>query len=157
MERLGLGPEVCAGRNPRLVYGRMTGWGQTGPLARSAGHDNNYIAVSGALYYTGTPDEPPSAAITVTGDVGGGALYLAVGLLAGIMISTYRYKDGEFVTLGALEPQFYALMLEKLGLAEDPEFTQQWDRKWTNCKQSPRPQSPLLRTAAPGCSTLPMS
>jgi alpha-methylacyl-CoA racemase len=85
MERLGLGPEECAARNPRLVYGRMTGWGQTGPMAQAAGHDNNYIALSGALYYNGTPSEPPQSAITLIGDVGGGALYLAVGILAGIL------------------------------------------------------------------------
>jgi alpha-methylacyl-CoA racemase len=184
MERLGLGPEVCAARNPRLVYGRMTGWGQTGPLAQAAGHDNNYIAVSGALYYNGMPGEPPSTAITVTGDVGGGALYLAVGLLAGILkaretgrgtvvdasvvdgsahmlqlllasrakgylkgprgenmhdsshfFSTYRCADGEFVTLGSLEPQFYALMLEKLGLAGDPQFADQWNlEQWAHAR-----------------------
>ena len=85
MERLGLGPEECAARNPRLVYGRMTGWGQTGPMAQAAAHDNNYIALSGALYYNGTPAEPPQSAITLIGDVGGGALYLAVGLLSGIL------------------------------------------------------------------------
>jgi alpha-methylacyl-CoA racemase len=85
MERLGLGPEVCQARNPRLVYGRMTGWGQTGPMAHAAGHDNNYISLSGALYYNGTPSEPPSTAISLLGDIGGGALYLAVGLLAGVL------------------------------------------------------------------------
>ncbi|SPA54617.1 CaiB/BaiF CoA transferase family protein [Cupriavidus taiwanensis] len=181
MERLGLGPDVCLARNPRLVYGRMTGWGQTGPLAQAAGHDNNYISLSGAMYYQGGPVEPPSSAITVVGDVGGGALYLAVGLLSGILnaratgkgtvvdasivdgsahmlqlllstarkgfitgergnnihdashfYSTYRCADGKFVTLGSIEPQFYALLLEKLGLTEDPRFARQWDReRWT--------------------------
>ena len=180
MERLGLGPAECAARNPRLVYGRMTGWGQAGPLAQAAGHDNNYIATSGALYYNGTPAEPPQSAITLIGDVGGGALYLAVGLLAGILkartsgkgtvvdasivdgsahmmqlilatrqkglvtgargenmhdsshfFATYRCADGHFVTLGSLEPQFYALLLEKLGLQDDPRFAKQWDRaRW---------------------------
>ncbi|MNL13045.1 E-cinnamoyl-CoA:R-phenyllactate CoA transferase [compost metagenome] len=180
MERLGLGPGVCAARNPRLVYGRMTGWGQTGPMAQAAGHDNNYIALSGALYYTGTPAEPPQSAITLTGDIGGGALYLAVGLLAGILkarttgkgtvvdaaivdgsahmmqlilstrqkglvtgergenvhdsshfFATYRCADGHFVTLGSIEPQFYALLLDKLGLQNDPRFAKQWDRaRW---------------------------
>ena len=177
MERLGLGPDVCAARNPRLVYGRMTGWGQSGPLAQAAGHDNNYIAVSGALYHNGTAAEPPHTAITVTGDVGGGALYLAVGILSGILkaratgqgvvvdasvvdgsahmlqlllatrnrglvtgargenmhdsshfFATYRCADGECITLGSLEPQFYALMLRKLGLDTDPQFANQWDR-----------------------------
>ncbi|MDB5512878.1 MAG: L-carnitine dehydratase/bile acid-inducible protein [Enterovirga sp.] len=85
MERLGLGPDVCLERNPHLVYGRMTGWGQSGPLAMSAGHDINYIALSGALWYAGSPSQPPVAPPTLVGDVGGGALYLAVGLLAGLL------------------------------------------------------------------------
>ena len=85
MERLGLGPEVCLQRNPRLVYGRMTGWGQTGPIAQAAGHDLNYIALSGALWYGGEPGRPPLAPPTLVGDLGGGALYLAMGLLAGIL------------------------------------------------------------------------
>jgi len=85
MERLGLGPDVCLARNPRLVYGRMTGWGQHGPLAHAAGHDLNYIALSGALWYAGQPGEPPMTPPSVVGDVGGGALYLAVGVLAGVM------------------------------------------------------------------------
>lgn len=85
MERLGLGPEVCLARNPRLVYGRMTGWGQDGPLAQAAGHDLNYIALSGALWYSGEPGRPPLTPPTLVGDLGGGALYLAMGLLAGIL------------------------------------------------------------------------
>ncbi|WP_454753891.1 CaiB/BaiF CoA transferase family protein [Cupriavidus necator] len=178
MERLGLGPDVCLARNPRLVYGRMTGWGQSGPMAQAAGHDNNYIALSGALYYNGAASAPPSSAITVVGDIGGGALYLAVGLLSGILnaratgkgtvvdaaivdgsahmlqlllstrrkgfitgerghnlhdsshfFATYRCADGHHVTLGSIEPQFYALLLDKLGLADDPRFSQQWDRE----------------------------
>ncbi len=74
MERLGLGPDVCLTRNPKLVYGRMTGWGQDGPLAQAAGHDLNYIALSGALWYAGAPDAPPLAPPTLVGDIGGGAL-----------------------------------------------------------------------------------
>ncbi|MDF3860799.1 CaiB/BaiF CoA transferase family protein [Achromobacter denitrificans] len=178
MERLGLGPDVLRARNPRLVYGRMTGWGQTGPLAQAAGHDNNYISLSGALYYTGAEGEAPISPITAIGDIGGGALYLAIGILAGIMkarqtgqgtvvdaaivdgsahllslllaskekglvtgargenvhdgshfFSTYRCKDGEYVTVGALEPQFYALLLRKLEL--DPTEFPQWERlRW---------------------------
>jgi alpha-methylacyl-CoA racemase len=85
MERLGLGPEACLARNPRLVYGRMTGWGQTGPLAQVAAHDLNYIALSGALWFSGAPGSPPMAPPTLVGDLGGGALYLAVGILAGIL------------------------------------------------------------------------
>ncbi len=85
MERLGLGPEVCLARNARLVYGRMTGWGQDGPLAHAAGHDLNYIALSGALWFSGVPGSAPLPPPTLVGDLGGGALYLAVGILAGIL------------------------------------------------------------------------
>jgi crotonobetainyl-CoA:carnitine CoA-transferase CaiB-like acyl-CoA transferase len=85
MERLGLGPDDCLARNPRLVYGRMTGWGQTGPLAQSAGHDINYIAVTGALHAIGREGEPPAVPLNLVGDYGGGALYLALGLLAGLI------------------------------------------------------------------------
>lgn len=178
MERLGLGPDACQARNPRLVFGRMTGWGQHGPLAQVAGHDNNYLALSGALYHNGSASEPPSTAITLLGDVGGGALYLAVGVLAALLkarqtgqgtvvdaaivdgsahllqlllstrnagffaagfgrgnnlhdsshfYATYRCADGEFITLGAIEPPFYALLLGKLGLQDDPRFARQWD------------------------------
>ena len=84
MERLGLGPDVCLAENPALVYGRMTGWGQYGPLAKNAGHDINYIALSGALYYSGHKNEAPFAPPTLVGDMGGGAMMLALGLMAGI-------------------------------------------------------------------------
>ncbi|MNJ36567.1 Succinyl-CoA:(R)-benzylsuccinate CoA-transferase subunit BbsE [compost metagenome] len=181
MERLGLGPEVLLARNPKLVYGRMTGWGQDGPLAKAAGHDNNYISLSGALYYCGTEGQAPSSPITMIGDIGGGALYLAVGLLAGILnarttgkgtvvdaaivdgsahmmqllmsmasrgaiqeqrgksmhdgshfYATYRCADGHYISLGAMEPQFYALLLEKLDLSEDARFVRQWDTdRWS--------------------------
>ncbi|HSW17611.1 MAG TPA: CaiB/BaiF CoA-transferase family protein [Ramlibacter sp.] len=184
MERLGLGPAECMARNPRLVYGRITGWGQSGPLAQAAGHDNNYIALSGALYFTGAPPEPPSAPLAVLGDVAGGALYLAIGLLAGILraratgrgavvdaamadgaahmlhlllgsqqkgmtnktrgggmhesshfFGTFLCSDGEYVTLGAIEPQFHAELLRKLGLQDDPGFAAQWDRaRWPAMK-----------------------
>src|SRR5690349_10559513 len=85
MERLGLGPEMLRAENPRLVYGRMTGWGQEGPLAQAAGHDINYIALSGALWFSGEAGQPPMAPPTLVGDLGGGALYLAMGILAGII------------------------------------------------------------------------
>ncbi|WP_095200398.1 CaiB/BaiF CoA transferase family protein [Mesorhizobium carmichaelinearum] len=85
MERLGLGPDACLAANPKLVYGRMTGWGQHGPLAHTAGHDMNYIGVSGALWYASLPGEPPMAPPTLVGDIGGGALYLVIGMLAGII------------------------------------------------------------------------
>ncbi len=84
MERLGLGPDVALARNPKLVYGRMTGWGQTGPFAQAAGHDMNYIAISGALAAIGTTDKPIPP-LNLVGDFGGGALYLAFGLLAGVI------------------------------------------------------------------------
>ncbi len=84
-ERLGLGPEACLGRNPRLVYGRMTGWGQSGPLAQTAGHDLGYIAVTGVLNAIGRRGAPPTLPLNLIGDYGGGALYLALGLLAGIL------------------------------------------------------------------------
>ncbi|MDT4818634.1 Succinyl-CoA--L-malate CoA-transferase beta subunit [compost metagenome] len=167
MERLGLGPDVCLALNPRLVYGRMTGWGQEGPLAQAAGHDLNYIALAGALWYAGQPGQPPLAPPSLVGDVGGGALYLAIGLLAALMharatgqgqvvdaaivdgcahmqnlllsakadgqmaeqrghsmldgahwYATYRCADGRFISVGALEPRFYRLLLEKIGLSE---------------------------------------
>ena len=83
-ERLGLGPEECAVRNPRLVYGRVTGWGQTGPLSGAAGHDLNYIALTGALSAIGRRGGPPSPPLNLVGDFGGGALYLALGIVAAL-------------------------------------------------------------------------
>ena len=85
MERLGLGPEEMRAANPRLVYGRMTGWGQTGPRAKLAGHDLNYIGLSGALWYASLPGQPPMTPATLVGDIGGGALYLVIGMLAALM------------------------------------------------------------------------
>jgi alpha-methylacyl-CoA racemase len=85
MERLGVGPDVCLARNPKLVYGRMTGWGQTGPLANAAGHDINYIALSGALHAIGNTGQKPVPPLNLVGDFGGGALYLVVGILAGLL------------------------------------------------------------------------
>ena len=180
MERLGLGPQACLARNPRLVYGRMTGWGQDGPLAHAAGHDINYIALSGALWFSGAPGEPPMAPPTLVGDLGGGALYLAMGVLAALSSAratgvgqvvdaaivdgsanlmnlllsahaagqqpfergrglldgphwygSYACADGLFVSVGALEPQFNALLFDKLGLAGDPDFRNAYDaRRW---------------------------
>jgi alpha-methylacyl-CoA racemase len=85
MERLGIGPDDCHTLNPSLVYGRMTGWGQDGPLRDAAGHDLNYISMSGALWYGSEPGQPPLSPPTLVGDIGGGAMYLAVGMLAGIL------------------------------------------------------------------------
>ena len=176
MERLGLGPDVALKRNPKLVYGRMTGWGQTGPYANAAGHDMNYIAITGALHAIGTTDKPVPP-LNLVGDFGGGALYLAFGLLAGVIqaretgkgqvidcamsdgaaslmamfygfkasgmwqggrrnnmldggahfYDTYQCSDGKWISLGSIEPQFYALLLEKTGI-DDPEFQRQMDR-----------------------------
>lgn len=85
MERLGLGPDNCAAANPRLVYGRITGWGQTGPMAQQVGHDLNYIALSGALHATGEPDRPPRPPLNLIGDYGGGAMLVVVGVLAALL------------------------------------------------------------------------
>ena len=85
MEKLGLGPEACHQLNPKLVFGRMTGWGQQGPLSETAGHDLNYIALSGALWYASQPDQPPQTPATLVGDIGGGAMYLVAGILAGLL------------------------------------------------------------------------
>jgi crotonobetainyl-CoA:carnitine CoA-transferase CaiB-like acyl-CoA transferase len=184
MERLGLGPDICLERNPRLAYGRMTGWGQEGPLAHAAAHDLNYIALSGALWYSGQPGEPPLTPPTVVGDVGG-ALYLAIGILSAVMraretgrgqiidgaivdasahmltllmtlkamgqlqtergrslldgphwYQTYRCADGGYVSLGSLEPKFYRLLLEKLGLSDDPAFANGYDpAAWPGLKE----------------------
>lgn len=166
MEKLGLGPEHCLARNPGLVYGRMTGWGQDGPLAHTAGHDLNYIAISGALDAMGSPDQAPPVPLNVVGDLGGGSLFLIMGVLAALLerqksgqgqvvdaaicdgaasllssihvlkgfgfwekkrasnildggapfYQNYRCKDGRYLSLGSIEPQFYAIALEKLGL-----------------------------------------
>ena len=85
MERLGLGPEICLARNPRLVFGRMTGWGQSGPLAHSAGHDINYLGLSGALDAIGRRDSGPVPPLNLVADFGGGAMLLAVGVLAAVI------------------------------------------------------------------------
>ncbi len=95
-ERLGLGPEACWARNPRLVYGRVTGWGQTGPLAQTAGHDLNYIALTGALHAIGREGQPPSPPLNLLGDYAGGALYLAVGMMAA-MLEAKRSGQGQVV------------------------------------------------------------
>lgn len=177
IERLGLGPDDCRARNPRLVFGRMTGWGQSGPLAQMAAHDANYIAVSGALWHASPAGQAPVTPFSVAGDIAGGALYLAIGLLGGILqarrtgqgcvvdaaivdgsahamqlllaaqskgivteqrglsihdgshfYASYRCADGLYLTVGAVEPQFYALLLARLGLQDDPAFAAQWQR-----------------------------
>lgn len=170
MERLGLGPEDLAARNKRLVYGRMTGWGQEGPLAHAAGHDLNYAALAGAIHSMGAADAAPTPPLNLVADYGGGALFLAFGVVCALLearssgqgqvvdaamvdgvslmmtmfhslrasgmwndarggnfvdggahfYGCYRTKDDRFVTLGAIEPQFMALFIEKAGL--DPSW-----------------------------------
>jgi alpha-methylacyl-CoA racemase len=184
MERLGLGPEVVHARNPRLVYGRMTGGGQQGPLAQSAGHDINYISVTGALAAIG-PAERPVPPLNLVGDFGGGALYLVVGVLAALLeakksgtgqvvdaamcdgaaslmtmffdfmaagrwgggresnfldggahfYGVYECACGHFISIGSIEPQFYALLRQRAGLS-DQAFDAQMDREaWPSLKQ----------------------
>jgi len=184
MERLGLGPDIVLARNPRLVYGRMTGWGQEGPLAQAAGHDINYIAVTGALAAIG-PAERPVPPLNLVGDFGGGALYLVVGVLAAMLeaaksgkgqvvdaamcdgaaslmamffdmtamgrwvegretnfldggahfYGVYQCACGNFISIGSIEPQFYALLRQHAGLS-DPAFDAQMDRKaWPTLRQ----------------------
>jgi alpha-methylacyl-CoA racemase len=185
MERLGLGPDLCLARNPKLVYGRMTGWGQDGPIAHIAGHDINYIALSGVLHSIGEAGGPPVPPLNLVGDFGGGALYLAMGVLAGIISAratgkgqvidcsmvegsaslmmmmygalasgawreergqnrtdggahyyqVYETKDGEYVSVGAIEPQFYALLLKHTGL-QDEDLPPQTDRtRWPEMQE----------------------
>ncbi|MGH7898331.1 MAG: CaiB/BaiF CoA transferase family protein [Candidatus Binatia bacterium] len=185
MERLGLGPDVCLARNPKLVYGRMTGWGQYGTLAHAAGHDINYIALSGALHATGRAGEPPAPPMNLIGDFGGGGMLLAFGLVCGILearrsakgqvidaamtdgsallsaqihgframgfwsderganlldggahfYDSYETADGKWVSIGSIEPQFYAELVERAGLT-DPDFASQMDReRWPVAKK----------------------
>ena len=102
MERMGLGPSDCLARNPRLVYGRMTGWGQDGPLAQTAGHDINYIAITGALHAIGRPDEPPAVPLNYIGDFGGGAMLLAFGVLSALY-ETQRSGKGQVVDAAMID------------------------------------------------------
>jgi len=176
-ERLGIGPEPCLARNPRLVYGRMTGWGQQGPLAKAAGHDINYIALTGALHAIGPAGGKPVPPLNLVGDFGGGGMLLALGMVCGLLetarsgqgqvidaamvdgaallfgavfgmhaaglwtdrrganmldggshfYDTYETKDGRYVAIGSIEPQFHALLLEKTGLA-DAALPEQMDK-----------------------------
>ncbi len=177
MERLGLGPDALLAANPRLVYGRMTGWGQTGPYAQAAGHDINYIALAGALHAFGRAGEKPTPPINMIGDFGGGGMMLAFGMVSALlhagktgegqvidcamtdgsallmsMIHSYKAQgqwrdergvnlldtgahfydsyetaDGKYVSIGAIEPQFYALLRDKLGLLDDQDFDAQME------------------------------
>ncbi len=179
-ERLGLGPDACLARNPRLIYGRMTGYGQDGPMASVAGHDINYIALSGVLSMIGERDRKPVAPLNLVGDFGGGGMFLAFGVVCGILearasgkgqvidcamvegaamlanifnsfralgqlepqrganvldggahfYDTYETRDGGYVAVGAIEPQFYKRLLELMGLPQ-AEFEPQMDKtRW---------------------------
>ena len=187
MEKLGLGPEVCLERNPKLVYGRMTGWGQEGPLAASAGHDINYIGLAGALHAIGRRGAPPVAPLNLLGDFGGGALFLVSGVLAALLeasrsgkgqvvdaamvdgvsnlmwmchslhavgawdfsgrernlldgaaffYDSYETRDGGYMALGAIEPQFFERFAEIAGLDADTfNVAAQQDRaRWPELK-----------------------
>ena len=187
MERLGLGPEECLAKNPRLVYGRMTGWGQAGPLAHAAGHDINYIALTGVLDAIGT-DESVTPPLNLIGDFGGGALYLAFGVVCALLearasgegqvvdaamvdgaahLMTMMYglsqqgkwtdkrqdnlldggahfygafecADGKWIAIGSIEPQFYRLLLDTLGIDPDAEGVSQSKEDWQRMREQLR-------------------
>lgn len=188
MERLGLGPDVVLARNAKMIYGRMTGWGQDGPIAKTAGHDINYIALSGALHAIGPKNGGPVPPLNLVGDFGGGALYLVMGVLAAYIeaqksgkgqvidvsmvegaaslmamfygrsaasaagepnvrawteergsnfldggshyYNTYETKDGEHIAIGSIEPQFYKLLLDTIGVSEVQLGPQNDKDKW---------------------------
>lgn len=177
MERLGLGPDSLLAENPNLIYGRMTGWGQHGQFAERAGHDINYISISGALHMIGRKDEAPVPPINLVGDFGGGGMMLAFGMVSALLAvknggkgqvidaamtdgsalltasmwgfrainfwndergtnmldggapfyDVYETADGKHMSVGSIEPQFYALLLEHTGLSDDPLFAAQMD------------------------------
>jgi len=184
MERLGLGPDVCLERNPRLIYGRMTGWGQEGPLAQAAGHDINYIALAGALEPIGRKGEKPTPPLNLVGDFGGGGMLLAFGIASALVeratsgkgqvvdaamvdgaatlmgmfhsmaamgvwneergtnlldtgahfYDTFETSDGKYISIGSIEPQFYAELIEQIGLAGE-ELPAQMDKSgWDGLK-----------------------
>ncbi|NML61089.1 CoA transferase [Massilia sp. RP-1-19] len=185
MERLGAGPEVCHARNPKLVYGRVTGWGQDGPLSQAAGHDLNYIALTGMLRAMGREGEPPSPPLNLVGDFGGGAMMLAFGVVCAVLESrksgkgqvvdaamtdgaallgammygfrahgswglkreanlldggapfydTYGCADGKFISIGSIEPQFYALLLRLTGVTDRAFNTQMKRSEWPSLKK----------------------
>jgi alpha-methylacyl-CoA racemase len=203
MERLGLGPEECLSVNPRLIFGRMTGWGQTGPLSQAAGHDINYISIAGALGAMGYADRPPAPPLNLVGDFGGGAMYLLTGILAALVeratsgqgqiidaamtdgtasllspffglmamnmwttdrfsnrldggafyYGSYECSDGKYISIGSLEPQFYALLLEKAEIT-DPEFQEQLDEAAWPAKRKKLNQLFKTRTRQQWCDIM---
>ncbi len=186
-ERLGIGPDECLARNPRLVYGRMTGWGQDGPLAHASGHDINYISLAGALAHFRRAGSPPVPPLNMVGDFGGGGMFLAFGVVCGILEASrsgagqvvdaamvdgaavlmsmfwafrstplfdehapgtnlldtgahfydvYECSDGVFISVGSIEPQFYAELLRLTGLTGDEQFEVQNDKsQWPILKE----------------------
>ena len=186
MERLGVGPDVCLARNPRLVFGRMTGWGQEGMYAQAAGHDINYISLAGSLAHFARRGEAPVPPLNMVGDFGGGGMFLAYGVVCALLeaqksgkgqvvdtamvdgaavlmtmfwsfksmgifnenepgtnlldtgahfYDVFECKDGRYVSLGSIEPQFYAELMELTGLKDDPDFARQMDQSmWPGLK-----------------------
>ena len=185
VERMGIGPDACLGRNPKLVYGRMTGWGQEGPWAQMAGHDLDYIALAGALHPMGPADQPPPVPLNLVGDFGGGGMFLAFGMVCALLEASrsgkgqvvdaamvdgtatllamfhgmlamgmwrpqreanmldggtpfyrcYTCADGGYVAVGALEPQFYAALLDGLGL-DQAEWPQHDLARWGELRET---------------------
>lgn len=183
-EKLGVGPDECLTRNPKLVYGRMTGWGQFGPLAKTAGHDINYISLTGALYAMGRAEDKPVPPLNLVGDYGGGGMFLVMGILAALyetqrsgkgqvvdaamtdgsailmamfnslhamgmwspkrgvnvldtgahFYETYETRDGKYISIGSIEPQFYALLMEKAQLDTEIFGDQNNPTKWPDLK-----------------------
>ena len=184
-ERLGVGPDACLAANRRLVYARITGWGQDGPLAGAAGHDINYVALTGVLHAMGRAGEPPLPPLNLVGDYGGGGMLLAFGIVCGLLeaqrtgqgqvvdaamvdgaallfgfifgrhgaglwadrrgvnlldsgapfYDVYETSDGQYVSIGAIEPQFYALLLERLGIAGEELPPQVDQSRWPEVKR----------------------
>ena len=185
-EKLGIGPSACLARNPKLIFARMTGWGQEGPLAQSAGHDINYISITGALYAMGRKGEKPVPPLNLVGDMGGGGMLLVTGVLAALLetansgkgqvidvamvdgaaqlmwmfhsfeamglwdateresnmldggahfYDTYECADGEYISIGSIEPQFYALLKERAGLTEEDFGAQNDQSQWSAMKE----------------------
>ncbi len=205
MERLGVGPEACMARNQKLVFGRMTGWGQHGPLSEASGHDINYISLAGALAHFARAGESPVPPLNMVGDFGGGGMFLAFGVVCGILESqksgkgqvidsamvdgvavlmsmfwafrqvgyfdetkpgtnlldtgahfydVYECSDAKFVSIGSIEPQFYAVLMEKTGLSDDPMFANQMDStRWPELKAR-MAEVMLTKTSAEWCALM---
>jgi alpha-methylacyl-CoA racemase len=187
MERLGVGPDECLARNPKLVFGRMTGWGQDGMYGQAAGHDINYISLAGSLAHFARAGQPPTPPLNMVGDFGGGGMFLAFGVVCAILeaqrsgtgqvvdtamvdgaavlmtmfwsmkaggmfdenapgtnlldsgahfYDVYECSDGRYISVGSIEPQFYAELMRLTGLDGDPEFAKQMDKtQWPHLKE----------------------